>query len=86
MEDLHRFIFATTLNLNIGYYTICLVPNTQMICVTVLPWGKYEYKRLIKGFCMIVDVFQESMEEVFCDMPEMKPFINHMMMALKADF
>ena len=37
IEDLHGFTFATTLDLNMGYYTICLAPKTQMICMTVLP-------------------------------------------------
>ena len=34
-----QFTYATSLDLNSGYYTIRLIPNAQNICTIILPWG-----------------------------------------------
>jgi hypothetical protein len=34
----------------------------------VMPWGKYQYKRLPMGIKVAVDVFQEVMTELFSDL------------------
>jgi hypothetical protein len=39
---LEGFQYATSLDLNMGYYHIELSPHAK--CTIVLPWGKYEYK------------------------------------------
>ncbi len=46
LQQLEGFLFATSLDLNMGYYHILLTPNASRICTVVLPWGKYEYVRL----------------------------------------
>lgn len=43
MQTMEGFRYATTLDLNMGYYTIRLSPDTQRICTIVTPWGKYAY-------------------------------------------
>ena len=40
---LEGFKFATSLDLNMGYYHIELTPMSKKLCTFVLPWGKYEY-------------------------------------------
>ena len=42
-------MYATTLDLNMGYYTIRLDEASQDICTIVTPWGKYAYRRLPMG-------------------------------------
>ena len=41
LQELEGFRWATSLDLNMGYYTIRLDPDSQKICTIVLPWGKY---------------------------------------------
>ena len=53
---LEGFKYATSLDLNMGYYHIELSPDSRKLCTIVLPWGKYEYLRLPMGLCNIADV------------------------------
>src|SRR5688500_15656103 len=50
---LEGFMWATSLDLSIGYYHLSLMPNMSRLCTVVLPWGKYEYLRLPMGLCNI---------------------------------
>jgi hypothetical protein len=58
---LEGFQYATSLDLNMGYYHIELSPNSKRLCTIVLPWGKYEYQKLPMGLCNSPDIFQEKM-------------------------
>ena len=49
LQDMEGFTFATSLDLNMGYYTIRLDPDAQKICTIVLLWGKYSYMCLPMG-------------------------------------
>ena len=48
--------FATSLDLNMGYYHIQLSPDSKQLCTIVLPWGKYEYQKLLMGLCNSPDI------------------------------
>ena len=61
MLKLEGFQYATSLDLNMGYYHIELSPDSKKLCTIVLPWGKYEYQRLPMGLCNSPDIFQERM-------------------------
>ena len=58
---LERFMYTTSLDLNMGYYHIELTPNAKKYCTIVFPFGKYEYQRLPMGLCTSQDIFQEKM-------------------------
>ena len=60
---LEGFKWATSLDLNMGYYHIHLNPFSKSLCTIVLPWGKYEYQRLPMGLCNSPDIFQENTSE-----------------------
>lgn len=62
---LEGFMFATSLDLNTGYYHIKLTPNSKNLCTILLPWGKYRYKRLPMGLSNSPDIFQEKMTSIF---------------------
>eukprot|EP00804_Cyclotella_cryptica_P024717 CCRYP_001685-RA/>CCRYP_001685-RA protein AED:0.42 eAED:0.42 QI:0/0/0/1/0/0/2/0/344 len=49
LQELEGFTYATTLDLNMGYYTIRLDPDSSKICTLIFPWGKYSYLRLAMG-------------------------------------
>ena len=61
MQTLEGFQYATTLDLNMGYYTITLDRKAQEICTIVTPWGKYSYLRLPMGLMCAPDIFQAKM-------------------------
>jgi hypothetical protein len=51
IRSMEGFTFASSLDLNMGYYHIKLDSDTdaQKLCTIVFPWGKYKYKRLPMG-------------------------------------
>jgi hypothetical protein len=46
LQEIEGSSYATTLDLNMGYYTIRLDPDASKVCTIIFPWGKYSYKRL----------------------------------------
>ena len=63
--NLEGFQFATSLDLNMGYYHIELSPTSKQLCTLVFPFGKFEMQRLPMGLCNSPDIFQEKMSELF---------------------
>ena len=43
LQKLEGFTYATALDLNMGYYTIRLDPDSSKICTIIFPWRKYSY-------------------------------------------
>jgi transposase InsO family protein len=69
-------MYATSLDLNMGYYHIELSPNSSELCTIVLPWGKYEYLRLPMGLCNSPDIFQEKMSELMYDLEYVRTYLD----------
>ncbi|EGZ06684.1 hypothetical protein PHYSODRAFT_530325, partial [Phytophthora sojae] len=40
LQGLERFVFVTSLDMNMGYYSITLSDRCSQICSFILPWGK----------------------------------------------
>jgi hypothetical protein len=57
LQEIEGFSYATTLDLNMSYYTIRLDPDASKICTIIFPWGKYSYKRLPMGIAGFPDIF-----------------------------
>ena len=64
MLKLEGFQYATSLDLNMGYYHIELTPYSKQLCTIILPFGKYEYQRLPMGLSNSPDIFQEKISEL----------------------
>jgi hypothetical protein len=64
LQKLEGFMYATSLDLNMGNYHMLLTPFSSRLCTIVLPWGKYEHCRLPMGLSISPDVFQEKMSEL----------------------
>ena len=60
LTEMEGFIYATALDLNMGYYTIRLDPDAQKICTIILPWGKYSYMRLPMGIAGSPECFSRK--------------------------
>ena len=54
LMNLEGFQYATSLDLNMGYYHLELNPFAKKLCTIVLPFGKYEYQRIPMGYIIVV--------------------------------
>ncbi len=79
MMKLEGFQYATSLDLNMGYYHIELSPNAKKLCTIVLPWGKYEYQKLPMGLCNSPDIFQEKIQTLMSDLEYVRAYIDDLL-------
>ena len=86
LQKLEGFHFATSLDLNMGYYHIELTPNSARLCTIVLPWGKYEYVRLPMGLCNSPDIFQEKMSDLMQGLEFARAYIDDLLVVSKGNF
>ena len=75
-RKLHHFHWATAIDLSMGYYHIPLDMEEKKFCTTILPWGKYQYLRLPMGIKTSPDIFQNIMNELLGDMPEIFVYLD----------
>jgi hypothetical protein len=68
LQKMERFKYASALDLSMGYYHIPLDAESQLLCTTILPWGKYKYNKLPMGIACAPDIFQEIMNNLLGDL------------------
>ena len=79
LQELEGFTFATSLDLNMGYYTIGLDSDASKICTIVFPWGKYSYKRLPMGIAGSPDIFQEKMSDLMVNLEYVRTYLDDLL-------
>ena len=84
--NLEGFQYATSLDLNMGYYHIELSPASKRLCTLVFPFGKYEMQRLPMGLCNSPDIFQEKMSELFEGLDFVRTYIDDLLCITKGSF
>ena len=84
--NLDGFKYATSLDLNMGYYHIKLSPRSRRLCTLVFPFGKYEMQRLPMGLCNSPDIFQEKMSELFDGLEFVRTYIDDLLILTKGTF
>ena len=57
---LEGFQYDTSIDLNMRYYHIQITEYAIKICMIIIPWGKYRYKRLK---CNLPENFQQKMNK-----------------------
>ena len=80
LNTIQRFTYASTLDLSMGYYTICLDKKSQSICTTMTPWGKYSYMRLPMGILCAPDIFQDRMSALVDDLEQVYPYLDDLLL------
>ena len=83
---LENFQYATSLDLNMGYYHIELSPASKKLCTFVLPWGKYEYQRLPMGLCNSPDIFQEKMNILMDGLEFVRAYLDDLLVLTKGSW
>ena len=86
LRKLEGFMYATSLDLNMGYYHIVLTPASSRLCTIVTPWGKYEYLRLPMGLCNSPDIFQERMNELMSGLDFVRAYIDDILTMTNGDW
>ncbi len=85
-QEIEGFNFATTLDLNMGYYTIRLDPDASKICTIIFPWGKYSYKRLPMGIAGSTDIFQSEMMKLMESVEYARAYIDDLLWISRESF
>jgi hypothetical protein len=79
LMKLEGFQYATSLDLNMGYYHIELNPDSKKLCTIVLPFGKFEYQRLPMGLCNSPDIFQEKMSDLMQGLEFVRTYLDDLL-------
>jgi hypothetical protein len=79
LQELEGFTYATTFDLNMGYYTIRLNPTAAKMCTIIFSWGKYLYQRLPMGFARSVDIFQVEMGNLMAALEYVRAYIDDLL-------
>ena len=84
--NLEGFQYATSLDLNMGYYHIRLREQAINLCTIIPPCVKYRYKRLPMGVSNSPDIFQEKMNKIFHGFEFIRAYIDDLLVITKGDF
>ncbi len=79
MLKLEGFQYATSLNLNIGYYHIELNLLAQEMCAIVPLWGKKRYKRLPMGVADSPNIFQEKVSDLMTGLEFVQTYLDNVL-------
>jgi hypothetical protein len=82
LKELEKFAYATSLELNMGYYTIRLHPDSQKLCTIVTPFGKCQYLRLPMGILCSLDIFQEKMSDLMQHLDFVQTYLDDILVIL----
>lgn len=86
LQGLKRFVFVTSLDMNMGYYSIVLGERSSRVCCFVLPWGKFRYLRLPMGICTAPDEFQRRMQRMLGDLPFVRVYLDDVLIITSTNF
>jgi hypothetical protein len=86
MQQLKGFMYASALDLNMGYYTIRLDRASQDVCTIVTPWGKYKYQRLPMGVMCAPDIFQDRMYDLMSDIECVHTYLDDLLVLSRGSF
>ena len=86
MQTLQGFTYATTLDLNMGYYTIKLDRKAQEVCTITTPVGNYAYLRLPMGINCAPDIFQLKRNNLMSVLEYIRTYLGDLLILSDRDF
>lgn len=88
-ELLHKvggMTYVTALDQILSYYTLEMDPKTWKYLTIILPWGKYQYKKMPMGLNISADVFQREMTKLFEGLDFVMVYIDDVLIVTKSSF
>jgi hypothetical protein len=76
LQELEEFAYATSLDLNMGYYSTRFDPDAQKLCTIVIPFGKYQEVRFTMGISCSPDIFQENMPNLMQNLNFVRTYLD----------
>jgi hypothetical protein len=86
LHKLEGFMYATSLDLNMGYYHIKLNPDAQKYCTIITQWGCLSYLRMPMGVSSSADIFQERMSDLMRGLEFVRVYIDDVLIVSKTSF
>jgi hypothetical protein len=86
LQKLQKLTYATVIDLSMGYYHIPLDEESQALCTTILPWGKYRYRKLPMGIASAPDIFQSNLDELLGDLEFVRVYIDDILIVSDVTF
>jgi Reverse transcriptase (RNA-dependent DNA polymerase) len=86
LTSLYGFTYATSIDLNMGYYTIRLMSQAQKLCTLVFPWEKYSYLRLTMGISNSPDIFQGKISQLMVGLNFVRAYLDDFLVATKSTY
>ena len=86
LQKLEGVKFATSLDLNMGYFKVRLDLYSQKICTIITPWGKYQYLRLPMGVNVSPDIFQEKMSILMDGLEFVRTYLDDLLIISNSTF
>jgi hypothetical protein len=79
LQELEEFAYATSLDLNMEYYTIKLDSDAQKLFTIVTLFGKYQYLRLPMGISCSPENFQENMSDLMQHLNFVRTYLDDLL-------
>jgi hypothetical protein len=86
LQELEEFAYATSLDLNMGYYTIKLDSDAQKLCTIVTSFGNYQYLRLPMGISCSPDIFQKNMSHLMQHLNFVRTYLDELLVISCSSF
>ena len=83
---LEVFQYATSLDLNMGYYHIQPSENASKLCMIITLWRKYHYKRLPIGIANYPKFCQHKTDDLFNGFEFIRVYIYGILFLIKGDW
>jgi hypothetical protein len=64
LQELEGCIYATALDLNMGYYTIRLDAEASEMCTIIFPWGKFIFQAQMMDLMASIDYVQAYIDDL----------------------
>ena len=81
----HRMTQFTIANFNKGYWMVELHPKSSKLMTMALDIGRFQWTRLLMGFIIAQDVFQQQIDTIFLSTPGVTGIPDGMIIFRKTD-
>ena len=86
MQSLGSFKYATTIDLNMGHYTMTFDEDSKISCIIILPWGIFQYNMIPMGILVACNIFQCAMGTLFQDLEHLLIYLDDIITFSRGNF